>query len=353
MNKQMLIALLRKDLILYFSNRFFAFITVLALVFYTVIYFFLLPADIDETLEMALFAPNLPVQFTNQLEEGGVVLARMESVEALQTAVLSGDYEVGIALPDNFAQNLAAGGAETARVYFNANFPDEFKELYIAFLDELGFMFSGRPLNIEVTEEILGVDRAGNQIPFRDRMLPLFAVFILMMEMMGLASLITNEVESGTLSALLVTPLRIEGLFLAKGIFGVGLAFVQVVLLMIITGGLNQQPFLILSALLIGSIMVTGLGFLIASVARDLMSVMGWSMLGILLLALPALSMLVPGLTTNWVKTIPSFYLVNTVYQVTNYGWGWADAGQDLLALLLFATLFLGLGVFVLRRRFQ
>lgn len=352
MNKQMLIALLRKDLILYFSNRFFAFITVLALVFYTIIYF-VMPADADETLEMALFAPNLPAQFINQLEEGGVVLARMDSVEELQTAVLSGDYEVGIALPDNFAQNLAAGGAETARVYFNANFPDEFKELYIAFLNELGFMFSGRPLNIEVTEEILGVDRAGSQIPFRDRMLPLFAVFILMMEMMGLASLITNEVESGTLSALLVTPLRIEGLFLAKGIFGVGLAFVQVILLMIITGGLNQQPFLILSALLIGSIMVTGLGFLIASVARDLMSVMGWSMLGILLLALPAFSILVPGLTTNWIKAIPSFYLVNTVYQVTNYGWGWADAAQDLLALLLFAILFLGLGVFVLRRRFQ
>lgn len=352
MDAQMLAALLRKDLILYFSNRFFAFITVLALLFYTATYF-LMPADVDETLEMAIFAPNLPASFINQLEEGGVVLARMESVEMLKTAVAAGDQEVGIVLPADFAQNLATGGTETAQVYFNANFPDEFKELYIAFLHELGFMFSGRPLNIEVHEEILGVDRAGNQIPYRERMLPLFAVFILIMEMMGLASLIASEVESGTLSALLVTPLRLEGLFMAKGIFGVSLAFVQVLLLMLITGGLSQQPVLIVCALLLGATMVTGLGFLIASVAKDLMSVMGWSFLGILLLALPAFAVLIPGLMTSWVKVLPSFYLVNTVYQVSNYGWGWADAGSDLLMLLLFALLFLGLGVFTLRRRFQ
>lgn len=352
MNRQMFAALLRKDLILYFSNRFFAFITILALVFYTLVYF-LMPGEVDETLEMAIFAPNLPVAFTDQLEEGGVVLARMASVEGLKTAVAAGDYEVGIALPDNFAQNLAAGQTETANVYFNAYFPDEFKELYIAFLHELGFMFSGQPFNLEVSEEILGVDRVGEQIPFRDRMLPLFAVFILVMEMMGLASLISSEVESGTISALFVTPLRVEGLFVSKAVFGVGLAFVQVALLMFITGGFSQQPLLILATLLIGSIMVTGLGFLIASVAKDLMSVMGWSFLGILLMTLPAFAVLLPGLTTNWVKAIPSYYLVNTVYQVTNYGWGWGDAAQGLLILLLFAAFFLGLGVFALRRRFQ
>lgn len=352
MNGQMLAALLRKDLILFFSNRFFAFITVLALVFYTVIYF-VLPADLDETLEMALFAPNLPAQFISQLEEGGVILARMDSVDALKTAVQEGDYQVGVALPDNFAQNLAAGQAETAHIYFNANFPQDFKELYVAFVNELGFQFSGQPLNIDVTDEVLGVDRAGSQIPYRDRMMPLFAVFILVMEMMGLASLIASEVGSGTLSALLVTPLRVEGLFLAKGTFGIGLAFIQVVLLMLITGGLRHQPLLILLALLLGAFLVTGIAFLIASVASDLMSVMGWSMLGIILMALPAFSVLIPGLTTAWVKVIPSYYLVNTVNQVVNYGWGWADASQDLLLLLLLAMVFMGLGVLVLRKRFQ
>jgi ABC-2 type transport system permease protein len=352
MNGRMLAALLRKDIVLYFSNRFFALITVLGLVFYALIYF-VMPADLDETLEMAIFAPNAPAQLLSELEEAGVVLVEMDSAEALQTAVTSGDYDVGVVLPPDFIMNLALGATETVHIYFTAEFPDEFKELYVTFFREIGFMLSGRPLNIEVTEEILGVDLAGSQIPYRERMLPLFAVFILLMEMMGLASLIANEISSGTLSALLVTPLRVEGLFVAKGTFGVGLAFSQVVLLMAITGGLSRQPLLMLLALLLGALLVTGLGFLIASVATDLMSVMGWGMLGILALSLPAFTVLLPGLTTGWVKVIPSYYLVNVVYQVNNFGWGWADAAQDLSVLLLLSLLFLGLGVLVLRRRFQ
>jgi ABC-2 type transport system permease protein len=352
MNGRMLWALLRKDLLLYFSNSFFAVVTVLALVFYAGVYF-VMPAELDEALEMAVFAPDNALPLLDELDEEGIVLVRMESVTALETAVRDGDHDVGVVLSPNFAQNLALGERETVTIYFNAAFPDEFKELYVTMFREIGFTLSGRPLNIEVTEEILGVDRAGSQIPYRDRMLPLFAVLVLVMEMMGLASLITNEISSGTLEALLVTPLRVEGLFVAKGTFGVGLALTQVVVLMAITGGLNRQPLLILLALLLGSVMVTGLGFLIASVATDLLSVMGWGMLGILALSLPAFAVLVPGLTTAWVKVIPSYYLVNTVHQIINYGWGWADAASDLLALLLFSLLFLGLGVLVLRRRFQ
>lgn len=62
MNGQMIGALLRKDLVLFFSNRFFALVTVLALVFYAVIYY-AMPGTVDETLEMAIYAPNLPPGF--------------------------------------------------------------------------------------------------------------------------------------------------------------------------------------------------------------------------------------------------------------------------------------------------
>jgi len=352
MNRHMLTALLRKDLVLYFSNSFFTVITILGLVFYAAVYF-LMPADLDESIEMAIFAPEGALPILAEMEEEGVILVRMASAEALRTAVASGEQDVGVVIPADFARSVAMGQSETINLYFSTNFPDEFKELYGIMFREIAFAVSGQPLNIDVREEILGVDRAGSQIPYRDRMLPLFAIFILVMEMMGLASLITNEISSGTLQALLITPLRVEGLFVAKGTFGVGLAFVQVVALMAITGGLSQQPLLMLLALLLGSIMVTGLGFLIASVASDLLSVMGWGIMGILALSLPAFSVLIPGLTTGWVKAIPSYYLVNTVHQVINYGWGWTEAASDLLALLLFSLFFLGLGIMVLRRRFS
>jgi ABC-2 type transport system permease protein len=352
MNREMIAALLRKDLELYFSNRFFAFITILGLVFYAGIYF-VMPDELDDTVEMAIYADELPALLDTEMEDGGVVLVEMASVEALKTAVASGEQEVGVVLPDGFTRSVAAGQRETVRIYFSSAFPEEFKELYVLFLQELGFMLSGQPLALDVQEEILGVDRAGDQIPYRDRMLPLFAVLILMMETMGLASLITSEITSGTIEALLVTPLRVEGLFAAKAIFGIGLAFFQAVFLVAVTGALGAQPLLILLLLLLGSVLVTGVAFLIASVASDMMSVMGWGIVAVLVLSLPAFSVLVPGLTTAWVKAIPTYYLVDGVYRVVNFGAGWADMNQNLLALLLFSLVLLALGIVVLRRRFQ
>ncbi|MDT8304778.1 MAG: ABC transporter permease [Anaerolineae bacterium] len=348
----MIFALLRKDLGLYFSNRFFAFITVLGLVFYAGMYF-VMPDELDETVEMAIYADELPPILDTEMEDSGIILREMVSAEALKAAVASGEQEVGVVLPEGFARNVAAGQQETVQIYFSSAFPEEFKELYATFFREIGFMLTGQPLTIDVEEQILGEDRAGEQIPYRDRMLPLFAVLILMMETMGLASLVSSEISGGTIEALLVTPLRVEGLFTAKAVFGVGLAFVQAAFLVAVTGALDEQPLLILLLLLLGSVLVTGVAFLIASVASDMMSVMGWGIVGVLVMSLPAFSVLVPGLTTEWVKVIPTYYLVDGVYRVVNHGAGWADMSQNLLALLLFSVVFLVLGIVVLRRRFQ
>lgn len=353
MNSQMILALVRKDAVLYFSNRFFAFITILGLVFYIGVYF-ALPSEIDESLTIAVVMPESATSLFEPLQEEGLELVFFETEEALHTAVAEGDYDVGLLLPEDFAATLASGQAPTLQLYFNAYLAEEFKELYSIMFREISFMMSGQQLNVAVNEQILGSDRAGNQVAYRDRLLPLFAVFVLLMEMMGLASLISSEVGSGTIRALLVTPLSVEGLFTAKGIFGVGLAFFQAVLLLAVTGGLAQEPLLMLLALFLGALLVTGLGFLMATVTTDLMSVMGWGILGMLVLALPAFTVLIPGLTTPLMRVIPSYYLVNVVYQVMNEpGWGWAEAWLDLVALALFAVLFLALGVVALRRRFQ
>jgi len=211
----------------------------------------------------------------------------------------------------------------------------------------------GQPLNIEASEEVLGIDTAGAQIPPRDRMLPLFAVFVLLMETLGLASLISAEIEGGTIQALLVTPMRVEGLFTGKGVTGVSLAFVQTLLLMGVTGGLEQQPLLILTALLLGALLATGIAFMIASVARDMMSVIAWGVLAIVALSIPALGVLLPGTISDWIKIIPSYYLVDTVHRSANFNAGWGDVGQNLLVLLACALAFLWLGVVAVRRKYR
>ncbi len=352
MNPRILSTIVLKDLKLFFKNRFFALITVLGLVAYAGIYL-LMPREVDETLEIGLVAPTLPSSLSDQLREEGLILQVVESEDALKETVREGELLVGIVLPDDFLSALMSGEKVRAHIYFSAELPEEMRDIYPILVEEWISMISRQSLTIEATTEVLGPDMAGQQIPTRDRMLPLFAVFVLMMETMGLASLISSEVVSGTLHALLVTPLRLEGLFFGKGITGVGMAFSETAFLMAVTGGLNHHPFLILTVLLLGAAMVTGIAFWVGASSKDMMSVMGWGILVLLLLAIPSMNVLLPGLTSDWIRVVPSYYLVDAIHRVVNFEASWAEVIGNLIALLAFAGAFLALGIGVLRRRLR
>ena len=352
MNALIVRTLIFKDLKLYFSNQFFAFVTFLGLVAYVGI-FYLMPSSVDEELDLGLYIPEIPPALQEFIEEEEIKFVQFDSDEALQAAVLTGDLPAGYSFPENAMQALMEGQNAQVNLYFSSDIPEEFKEVYELVLDDFGFLLSNRMVDIEVTEVVMGPDMAGEQIAPRQRMLPLLAIFVLMIETLGIASLISSELVGGTLQALLVTPLTVEGLFVGKGIFGTLFAFVQVALLMALTGGLNESPLLILTALLLGSLLVTGIGFLMASVSRDLLSVMAWGILVILVLAIPSFVVLLPGIASNWIKLIPSHYLVDTVYRVINFGAGWSDVVTNLAILLGFSLIFMALGIFSLRRKLR
>jgi ABC-2 type transport system permease protein len=350
MTWQRIRSLIVKDFTLFFRNPFFAFITVVGLVAYIVIYF-LMPSSVDETLRIGFFAPEMLPPISELLETEGLEIKYVDSEEELKTAVLDAEVTVGYVFPPDLMQSLASGGKPIIQVYFPADLPQEAKDVYTLMLEELAFTLAGKPLNVEFKEEILGEDLVGRQIPIRDRLLPLITVFILMIETLGLASLLSTEIEGRTLQALLVTPLTVRTLFIGKGITGVGMAFLQALILIAITGGLFHQPGVVLLVLLLGAFLATGFGFLIASAGRDLMGVVAWGVLVILILSLPAFGVLFPGSVTNWVKMIPSYYLVDTINRAVNYGISWNLAMSNLAILLVVDLLIFWLGTVALRRK--
>lgn len=120
-----------------------------------------------------------------------------------------------------------------------------------------------------------------------------------------------------------------------------------------LVGGFAHQPFIILTALIIGSIMAVGIGFLLASAVRDVNAVTGWGMLVLLLMALPGFGLVIPGLISSWVKIIPSYYLTDTVNRVANYGAGWGDVGMNLVIMTSFSFIVIWAGMMTLRKRYQ
>ena len=352
MNMRIIRSLLKKDIALFMSNRFYMLITAVGIVFYIGIYF-VLPAQLDERLSLGIYAPVLPPAFAQLTENEGVDAGFFTSEESLKEAVLDGDYQVAIALPADIIDEWAVGGKPLIKVYYASTAPSEITAAVVALVEELAYAQTGQSLNFQTTEEILGPDMLGNQIALRDRMRPLLAIFILLVEILTLASLIAVEIEQGTARALLITPMRVPHLFIAKGLLGVGLALGQAILFMALVGGFSHEPFIILTTLIIGSVMVVGTGFLLASLVRDVMAVTGWGMLILILLAVPGFGTVIPGLVSDWAKVIPSYYLTDTVSRVANYGAGWGDIGMNLVILAGFAIVVSGAGMIALRRRYK
>lgn len=75
-------------------------------------------------------------------------------------------------------------------------------------------------------------------------------------------------------------------------------------------------------------------------------------MLALIALAIPGIAVALPGFISDWVRVLPSYYLVDAVHRTVNFGAGWADVGLDLVTLAGFAALFVALGIAALRRRF-
>ena len=351
MNFHAINALIAKDFSLFFRNRFFAIITFFAIAVYVVIYF-VMPGTVDETLKIGLYAPVVPPAF-EAIEEEGLEIEIVDSEEALKQAVVDGQHIAGIALPPDIMDKFLSGQKPGIDVYFTSTIPDEIKDIVLVIVKEVAFQQIGQELAIDVSEEILGPDMVGKQIPPRDRLRPFFAIFIIIFETFGLASLISEEVEKRTIQALLVTPMTIKELFFAKGIVGMTLAFGQAALFMVIAGGINTQPVIILITLLLGAALVTGIGFLLASVGKDMMSVMGWGFIALIILAVPSFGIVFPGTISGWAEIIPSYYLVDTIHRVSNFGAGWNDIGYNLLILLGFDMAFIYAGIITLGRKFQ
>jgi len=350
MNWRTIKTLIAKDFKLFFRNKFFGVMTIFGIILYLVFYF-IMPNAVDETIEIGFYAPHAFNMFNEDIEEEGLIIRNVKSEDELKQAVTDKELHIGISIPEDIQKSLISGEKPQIFVYYSSDLSDEIKEMYTILIGEMINEMSGFKINIDQVEIVLGPDMGGKQIPYRDRMLPLFAVMLLITETLGLANLIASELEDGTIQALLTTPMRVTDLFVGKGVTGVFLAFSPAVLLMIITGSLTQNILLIITSLLLGSIMVTGLAFFIASISKDMMSVIAWGTLLMIVLFIPAFTVIFPGPVSGWIKVIPSFFLVDTLHRAVNFDIGWSGNLDNIMFLIGFNIIFVFLGIITLKRK--
>jgi ABC-2 type transport system permease protein len=349
--------LVLKDIKLFFRNQFFAVITVLGLVAYIIIYF-LLPTEDNDGLNVAVYIEN---PSTTTVDEAfaeffdyTLFASEAEMLTALEDE--GSEYLVGLSISAEEAAAMTQGEATEIEAFYAPGIPAETKQVYddllVVMANAANPTAAANFGRINETAIVLGPNIYDTPISVRDRIIPMLLLFILAIEVLGLATLITQEVERGTARALITTPLRLPQFFTSKAVMGMILAFGQLLVLVAITGKISTSPLLLLVTLLLGSFLIVGIGFVIAAISKDNMSVLAWGMLIIILFTIPAIAIMLPGLATGWIEVIPSFFFIDALHRILNFEAGWVDVSRNLGILLVIGAGTMFLGAMVLRRRF-
>ncbi len=349
-------AVVAKDLRLFVRDRFYLFVSVLGLVLYAAL-FWLLPATVDQTLPVGVHLPGAEQVVAGGLEafaDEGLQVTVHDSAAALADAVEHDELVAGLDFPEGFVESLAAGEPATVRLLIAGDASQEVRAALSGGVRELAFALAGDepPVQLpDVDEMLLGADRLEEPVPLREQLRPLLVFLVLMTEMLALATLVAAERVGGTVTAVLVTPMRVVELLAAKTLLGTVLAFGQALLLAAATGTLAHAPGVIVVALLLGGLLVTGFGLLAGSVGQDFMSIVFWSMLLLIPLAVPAFAVLFPGTPAPWIRALPTYGLVETLLAATTRGEGWREVYHHLLVLAGWCVVAFAVGALVLRRR--
>ena len=354
MNTGAIRAIIAKDLRAFSRDRFYLFMTILGLVFYVAIYW-VLPNTVDETIEMGIAQVGMDAYFNDLTADGGLVLTPFDSPQDLEEAIRNGDGPaVGLAFPSDFLAAIAAGDQTEVTLFVTSEVPAEVRAGLSSMVREMAYLAAGNAPLVTLpgeAEVLLGVDRAGDQVSLQETMRPLFVFFLLLVEMMALATLVAEEIQQRTVTAILTTPTSVTDFLTAKAILGTLLALSQAVLLMALIGALGTNSAVVLVSLFLGSVLVTGFGLWAGSAGKDFISIIFWSMLFLIPLMIPSIAVLFPGTAATWVQALPSWGLVEAIVQSTSYGAGFSELAGPLTALAAWCVVAFAAGTLVLRRK--
>lgn len=366
-------AIVGKDLREFSRDRVWVLVTPLALLF-IIAAFWLSPERVDETIRVGLYPSSFATTMRllnageRDSDEHALEIVSFDSEAALAAAVAgeAADEDekvpVGIAFPEDFLTAVGTGKPTTVSVYVDGSVPPSLRRAVSSGIRELAFALQAalsgkhpaRALPVALPDEqtiVLGEDRVGDQVPLRDKMRPMLALVLLIMEALALAGLVAVEIERRTVTAVLVTPARAADVLVAKGITGAILGMGQTLVFLLATRSFGDQWLLVVTLVLLGAAMMSAIGMIAGATGKDFMSTLFTGVLFVVPLVIPAVAVIIPGASAWWVQAIPSYGITESMVGVLGYGRGWSDVAAHLAITAGWVVVLLAIGVVVLERR--
>jgi len=368
-------AIVAKDLRSFARDRLWVVLTPFGVLF-AAVSFWIAPNTVDDTVFVGVSPAEaiglLSYTADEEEEEEGVAFVGFEDESSMVDAI-AGELEdptpdenkvtLGLAFPEDFVARLEVGTRPEVTLYVDTRVPPQLREALACETREMGWMIrsglEGRdpkadlPVTFDADDMVLGEDRAGNPVPLREKLRPMLAVLILMLSAIAIAGLVAVEIEKRTVTALLVTPVRLGDVLAAKGITGTLLGLSQVLLFLLITWSFGAHPWLVLLLLTLGAGMMAAVGLIAGSAGRDFITTMFFAVALIIPMTIPTFAVLFPGSTSLWVRIMPSYGFTEALVQLLGYGRSPAElVGYVLLTVGWTVGLFL-VALVVLRRRME
>lgn len=270
------------------------------------------------------------------------------SADDLKRAVEVGAVDMGVSLPDNFDEDALSGNSIVLPAYVWGESLAKNRGILLASINSAVRQLAGQEVPVQIETITLG---DAQSVPWSDRLLPFVLLYAVTIGgMMVPASLIVDEKQKRTLTALAITPTTLGDILAAKGLMGVILAMVMSIVILLMNQAFGVQTGLLMIVLGLGAVLAALFGLVLGALVKDINTLFA-TMKGIgILLYAPVFIYMFPQIP-QWIGNIfPTYYIIQPVVEISQRGGTWSDIVFEVSILAGLIVLMLVVVAFSTRR---
>jgi len=245
------------------------------------------------------------------------------TADDLTRAVEAGAVDMGLTLPQGFDGEVSRGITIVLTAYVWGESLAKNRGILLASINSGVRQLAGQEVPVHIETTTLGDTQS---VPWSDRMLPFVLLYAVTIGgSMIPASLMVDEKQKRTLTALAVTPTTLGDILAAKGLMGVIMALVMSIVVMLMNQVFGVQTGLLVIVLGLGAVLAALFGLLLGTLVKDINTLFAtFKGIGILLYA-PVIVYMFPGIP-QWIgKIFPTYYIIQPVVEISQRGGAWPD----------------------------
>ena len=279
----------------------------------------------------------------------GIAVDVVGSEAILRQKVEANALDAGLVLEPGFDAALRAGRRPALPFYIGGESLASNRVILAVTTLDLVRAVEGKPEPANVVIDDLGAET----LPLSARLVPLIVMYALIMAGVFLTAFaVVDEREKRTLDALLVTPVRLSEVLLAKAIMGFVIAVAMALVTLALNGALDASPVGLLLSVAVAALVSTAIGLVFATGARNVQMLFALTKGTGFLIVGPVIFYLFPD-WPQWVaKIFPTYWIIDPIYRLAIQGDALADVWWELLIALAIAGA-LGAVVVTLARHMQ